>query len=165
MLFNTSTQSITSQPAVTYVPQHISHGLLIGENGVFSKHSQYSPDIHKHKDKRNNTEENGTTDGKPTISSSYEYDEEIALGEETATRYSESMTIKKIDMTYRTKSDSSPGQHRRKVIVDEQNDKKNAHLINLHVPRSPANHPHTRTYITHLIRSLTKFAPAATAFS
>lgn len=166
MLFNISTQqSVANQSTATYVPQYSSYNLLIRENGMFSKCSQYGLDAYKYSDPGNDTEENDITDDKPTISSAYEYDDQIVLGEEAATRYSERIAIEKIDVARRAKPDPTPGQHRGKVIVDEQDDKKSVHFINLHVPRPPANDPHTRTYITRLIRSLTKFAPAATAFS
>ncbi len=167
MLFNISTQqSIANQFSVTYVPQYSSHNLLINEDGVCSKRSQSGHDAYEYSDQENDTEKGRTTKGKPTtVSSAYEYDDQIALGEEAATRYSEGIAIEKVDVTCREKPDFTPGQHHYKVIIDEQEDKKSLHLINLQVPRSPANSPHTRTHITQLIRSMTKFAPAATAFS
>ena len=167
MLFNISTQSIASQSTVTYIPQYSSHDLLIGgEDDVFSKCGPYGTYAYEYNRQGPDTEDDDTTDGKPAISSFYEYDDQVALGEEAATRYSDGIAPKKADVMCSAKKTATFRQRSDEVTLGDCDNEKSVRFIGLHIPISPpANGSRARTSITELIRSMTKFAPAATAFS
>lgn len=163
MLFNISTQSIASQSRVTYIPQYSSHDLLIdGDDDVFSKCAPYA---YKYNRQGPDTEDDDTTDGKPAISSLYEYDDQVALGEEAATRYSDGIEKKAGVMCF-AKTTATFKQRSDETILDDCDNEKSVALTGLPIPiLPPVTGSRARTSITELMRSLTKFAPAATAFS